>query len=354
MTVNGDTITGVTETSTGAPVSAHGRAPIRSCPAPRLGIGLSNYTITYVNGTLTVNPAPLTITANNASKTYGTDGDLRPTAFTETGLVTANGDTITGVTETSTGRRRRRRGHVSHRAQCRDRESGLEQLHDHLCQRHADRQPSRSSFSTPRPAAHFPFREMRSSRSRRILRRLAARRLPFRPAATPRSLASVIDVHGGVQQERQRDFQPRAGDRGRGRCRPARRRWRPAEHLRPDQLWLGKPEREFDGDDQTRHLQPDHRLGQRQAHLEQRALYIIEGGGFTVSGNASITGSGVMIFNAGSNYPSTGGTYGSISLSGNGNLQPEPTHQRDLRRNRDLPAKGQYQGPRVQRQRHQA
>ena len=41
-------------------------------------------------------------------------------------------------------------------------------------------------------------------------------------------------------------------------------------------------------------------------------IYIIEGGGFSVSGNASVTGSGVMIVNAGINYPGTGGTYGSI------------------------------------------
>ena len=56
-------------------------------------------------------------------------------------------------------------------------------------------------------------------------------------------------------------------------------------------------------------------------------LYIIEGGGFSVSGNASVTGSGVTIFNAGSKYPTTGGTYGSITLSGNGsyNLSPPTT-----------------------------
>ncbi len=51
--------------------------------------------------------------------------------------------------------------------------------------------------------------------------------------------------------------------------------------------------------------------------------YILAGGGFTVSGNASITGGGVMLFNAGSAYNaatgSDGGTYGSITLSGNGN-----------------------------------
>src|SRR5208337_1981018 len=104
VTANGDTITGVTETSTGAPVSATvGTDPI--APSAAAGTGLSNHTIGYVNGTLTVNPATLTITANNDSKTYGTVKTFSGTAFTETGLVTANGDTITGVTETSTGAR---------------------------------------------------------------------------------------------------------------------------------------------------------------------------------------------------------------------------------------------------------
>jgi hypothetical protein len=53
-------------------------------------------------------------------------------------------------------------------------------------------------------------------------------------------------------------------------------------------------------------------------------LYIIDGGGFTVSGNASVTGSGVTIINAGSNYPNTGGSYGAISLSGNGSYNLTP------------------------------
>ena len=53
-------------------------------------------------------------------------------------------------------------------------------------------------------------------------------------------------------------------------------------------------------------------------------IYIIEGGGFSMAGNASVTGSGVMIVNAGSNYPGTGGTYGAIALgsSGSCNLSP--------------------------------
>jgi hypothetical protein len=47
-------------------------------------------------------------------------------------------------------------------------------------------------------------------------------------------------------------------------------------------------------------------------------LYLIEGGGFTVTGNASVSGTGVTIYNTSSNYPSSTGSYGGITLSGNG------------------------------------
>ena len=50
-------------------------------------------------------------------------------------------------------------------------------------------------------------------------------------------------------------------------------------------------------------------------------VYIIEGGGFAVSGNASIKGSGVMIYNT----SNSGGSYGSITLSGNGSLSAPTT-----------------------------
>ncbi len=49
-------------------------------------------------------------------------------------------------------------------------------------------------------------------------------------------------------------------------------------------------------------------------------IYILEGGGMTVTGNASIAGSGVMIYNTSSNYPSSTGRYGGITLSGNGSF----------------------------------
>jgi hypothetical protein len=48
--------------------------------------------------------------------------------------------------------------------------------------------------------------------------------------------------------------------------------------------------------------------------------YIIEGGGMTVTGNASIAGSCVTIYNTSSNYPSSTGCYGGIKLSGNGSF----------------------------------
>ena len=46
--------------------------------------------------------------------------------------------------------------------------------------------------------------------------------------------------------------------------------------------------------------------------------YIIEGGGLSITGEASVMGAGVMIENAGSNFPSSGGTYGAINLASGG------------------------------------
>ena len=50
-------------------------------------------------------------------------------------------------------------------------------------------------------------------------------------------------------------------------------------------------------------------------------VYVITGGGFNLSGNAAVTGTGVTIFNAGSAYPAAGVSYGAINLSGNGKVQ---------------------------------
>jgi hypothetical protein len=53
-------------------------------------------------------------------------------------------------------------------------------------------------------------------------------------------------------------------------------------------------------------------------------LYVIEGGGLAVSGAATLKGSGVTIYNASSNYPSTGGAFGAITVSGSGSVNLTP------------------------------
>src|SRR5205823_3948929 len=57
-----------------------------------------DYTISYVNGTLTVTPAPLTITADNKSKVYG--AALPALTASYSGFV--NGDTPASLTTAPT------------------------------------------------------------------------------------------------------------------------------------------------------------------------------------------------------------------------------------------------------------
>ena len=69
--VNGDTVTSVSLTSAGAAASAPSTgSPYAIVASAAVGSGLSNYSITYVNGQLTVNPMALTITATGVNKVY--------------------------------------------------------------------------------------------------------------------------------------------------------------------------------------------------------------------------------------------------------------------------------------------
>jgi hypothetical protein len=71
-------------------------------PSNAIGSGLSNYDITYDNGTLTVSKAAaLTITANDSSKIYGAAVTFAGTEFTVSGL--KSGDSVTSVTLNSAG-----------------------------------------------------------------------------------------------------------------------------------------------------------------------------------------------------------------------------------------------------------
>jgi hypothetical protein len=91
--VNGDTAASLTTpptvTTTGAASSAVGTYPITAS-----GAADANYTITYVPGTLAVNPVGLTITADNQSKAYG--AALPALTVSYSGWV--NGDTASSLT----------------------------------------------------------------------------------------------------------------------------------------------------------------------------------------------------------------------------------------------------------------
>ncbi len=101
--VNSDSVTGVTLASSGATASATvAGSPYAISASNAVGNGVSNYTISYVSGQLTVNPAALTITASDQAKTYGQTASLGTTAFTSTGTL-FNNDAVTGVTLASAG-----------------------------------------------------------------------------------------------------------------------------------------------------------------------------------------------------------------------------------------------------------
>ena len=104
--VNTDTVTSVTLSSTGAAATATvAGSPYVIVIGGALGSGLANYDIEYVNGALEVDPAELTITAADQTKTYGdtfTFDTASPSDdFDVVGLV--NTDTVTSVTLSSTG-----------------------------------------------------------------------------------------------------------------------------------------------------------------------------------------------------------------------------------------------------------
>ena len=70
--INSDTVTSVTLASPGAAAAAGvAGSPYAITASAAVGTGLSNYSISYVNGNMTVTPYLLTVTANAQSKVYG-------------------------------------------------------------------------------------------------------------------------------------------------------------------------------------------------------------------------------------------------------------------------------------------
>ncbi len=320
VTVNGDTITGVTETSIGAPVSAQVNTdPI--VPSAAVGSGLGNYNISYVNGNLTVNAAALTITADSESKPFGTLFTFSSTEFTETGLVTANSDTVTGVTETSTGA---------------------------PASAPVGTYPIVPSAATGNRLSNYVITYVNGTltvnQSIIVLDSSAGGALSlsgnasialaggvFVDSSSSTALsgsgnakikASVIDVHGGVQKCGNASFSPA----------PVTGAATLADPLSGLALPSASGLKNYGSESLSGNSSATIKPGIfRQISVSgngtltmSTGVYIIEGGGFSVSGNASVSGSGVTIFNAGSNYPTTGGTYGSITLSGNGTFSLSP------------------------------
>jgi filamentous hemagglutinin family protein len=100
--VNGETVGSVTLTSAGQVATAGVvGSPYAIVPSNATGgtFTPSNYSISYVNGVLTVTPAPLTITAQDVGKVYGQTPALA--GFDASALV--NGETVGSVTLTSAG-----------------------------------------------------------------------------------------------------------------------------------------------------------------------------------------------------------------------------------------------------------
>lgn len=91
-------------TSSGAPAAATvAGSPYNIAPSAATGgtFNPANYTITYQDGALTVNPAALTIMANNRSKLFGETVAFAGTEFTSAGL--QNSETVGSVTLSSSG-----------------------------------------------------------------------------------------------------------------------------------------------------------------------------------------------------------------------------------------------------------
>src|SRR5262249_26298149 len=102
--VNGDTVASLSSQPTLTTTATTG-SDVTGSPYSITASGAvdSDYSISYANGTLTVTPAALTITADNQTKTYGDTFIFADTAFTISmgGLV--SGDTVDSVTLTSAG-----------------------------------------------------------------------------------------------------------------------------------------------------------------------------------------------------------------------------------------------------------
>ena len=111
--------------------------------------------------------------------------------------------------------------------------------------------------------------------------------------------ASVIDVHGGVQKSGNASFSPTPTTGAAMLADPL------ASLAEPSTSGLTNYGSESLSGNSSATIKPgiysQITVSGNGTLTMNSGIYIIEGGGFTVSGNASVAGSGVMIVNAGSN-----------------------------------------------------
>ena len=100
--VNGDT-TGVLSGAPSLATSATTNSPAGNYTITNTigSLNATNYTFSFTNGALTINPAALTISASNLSKAYGQAVSFAGTEFSTSGLL--NHDSVTGASLSSTG-----------------------------------------------------------------------------------------------------------------------------------------------------------------------------------------------------------------------------------------------------------
>lgn len=99
--VNNERLSGLRLTAAGGTAASAPVGTYAIVPSGATGGSLSNYNITYVNGSLTVNKAQLTITANNRRKSEGASVVFGGNEFSVSGL--RNKDTVETVTIESKG-----------------------------------------------------------------------------------------------------------------------------------------------------------------------------------------------------------------------------------------------------------
>lgn len=99
---SGDTLTSLSITSGGAGAEAQvADGPFAIDGNDPVGTGLENYAINIVPGVLTIIPAPLTVTADDQTRPFGSEFTFEGNEFTVTGLV--NDDIVESATLTSDG-----------------------------------------------------------------------------------------------------------------------------------------------------------------------------------------------------------------------------------------------------------